>query len=858
MCVCAYHSHVSPANSQSDATNPTKSTTKDDAPQDQLKTTDANKDAFASNQSVSAMTPPNGDIVAPTDAPDTDVKDVDMPDATTESANPPSPPADPLAKATPSAPEAEKTAETETGAAVEEPASKPSPAAEATEALEAEIASETKEKPDSSLAPLNTAMEGIDTAATTSQGAKPADLETPTSSMTKMGLDDKLASEASQQTAAETATADTSMTDAPSQASAKVAREREDDEDEERAAKRTKTAGEQAAEAEAAQTKSEPSVAPDAMVVDPPADAPAPTSGPAGPAPAPSPRPAATKSSPVPLSVDGKARKLDDPALDSNPITLWQNREIRKVLGLVKKTKCGQAFAKSVQQLWPQLWEQYKSFITRPVDISSIEQNLRENKYPTIGHFRRDVELIEQNAATFNGASHEVTASARTTVQEVYKRLSAISAEEPAKPPKQEPKQMPTRHAEPRNPPPPKKEARPAPAASSPVEKTNEAQIYALLPSGLPNIRRDSTKNDGDRPKRPIHPPKNKDIGFPAKTTKNKKKPELKFCEEVLKDIRSTKHWVQNQWFMEPVDPVAMNIPTYFSIVKQPMDLGTMNDKMTRGEYETAKDFKADFGLIVKNCLKFNGEDHTVSTGARELEKVFDKKWSEKASWLSKHAQQSAPPASATSPRGGTRDDSEDGYDSEAEAEPQDSTAADIVEVQRAIDALTNRLKKEQSEVDKKLYSANPDMSDIDMHRGIITHLQNQMVEKRQALTKLQESKKGEKPKATKKKATGGAGASGSTATKKTGGGGGAKKTGGGAAAAKKPTKKKLNEQEKEIVSEAIARLEANALDKAIAIIKKDTGLKVSANAWQCACFKQMTKCLFRPRTTNLNWIWTS
>lgn len=786
-----------------------------------------------------------------------------MPDAITESANPPSPPADPLANAMPTVPKSEKHAET--GDVVEP--SKQSPAAEATEVpLTAET---TSKEASATLAPLNTATEGVDAAATSSQGAKPSDLATPTSSMLKMDLDDKKATEASQQqNAAEPVTTDTNMTDAPSQASTKVAREREDDEDEEPAAKRTKTAGEQAAEAESAKPKSEPSVAPDAMVVDPPAAAPAPTAtAPAVNAPAPAsasasaPRPAAPGSPPVPLLVDGKARKLDDPALDPNPISLFQNREIRKVLGLVKKTKCGQSFAKSVQQLWPQLWEQYKSFIARPVDISSIEQNLRDSKYPTMGHFRRDVELIEQNAATFNGASHEVTASARTTVQEVYKRLSAIPAQEPAKPPKQEAKQMPTRHAEPRNPPPPKKEARPAPAASSPVEKANEAQIYALLPSGLPNIRRDSTKNDGDRPKRPIHPPKNKDIGFQPKTTKNKKKPELRFCEEVLKEIRSPKNWVQNQWFMEPVDPVAMNIPTYHSIVKQPMDLGTMNEKMMRGEYESAKDFKADFGLIVKNCVKFNGEDHTVSAGARELEKIFDKKWSEKASWLSKHAQLSAPATSATSPRGGTREDSEEEDASEAEAEPQDSTAADIVEVQRAIDALTNRLKKEQSEVDKKLFSANPDMSDIDMHRGIITHLQNQMVEKRQALTKLQESKKGEKPKASKKKATGGGGASNSTATKKSGGGGGggaARKSGGGAPAPKKPTKKKLNEQEKEIVSEAIARLEANALDKAIAIIKKDTGLKVSANGWQCAGTKQTANNVDRPRTTNLNWIWTS
>lgn len=820
-------SHVSPADSQPDAT---KSTTPEDAPaQDSLKSTEAsNKDAFASNQSVSAMTPPNVDSVTSTDAladkkpvESREEGDTEMVDAPNETAKPPSPPADPVASTADSAPE--KTAETgDTAEPPAEPAQSPAAAAEAAETLvKAEPAVKVKsptdgdqKKSDAPVAGPGKGVEGGDVNATASSEAQPApgDLVTPTTSMSQMALD------ASQESAAAPLTVDTSMTDTPSQPSAKVAREREEDEEDEPMAKRARTSGEQAAES--AQPKPEPTVVPDAMAVDVPAPAPAPAS-----VPAPEAQPMPDGSS-VPPSDPGF---LNDRSLDANPITAYQNKQIRKALGLVKKTKDGQHFRQSVQTLWPSVWDQYRQLIAHPMDISLIESNLRSGHYSTLGQFRRDVELLQENATTFNGANHDVTSWAKNTVGQIFWRLSQIPSEEPAKPAKQEPKQMPTRHPEPRNPPPPKPKKEPRPAASSPADKTSEAQIYALLPSGLPNIRRDSTKNDSDRPKRPIHPPKNKDIGFQPKTTK--KKPELKFCEEVMKEVKAPKHWQNNQWFMEPVDPVALNIPTYHSIVKQPMDLGTMNDKLQRGEYETAKDFKVDFNLIVKNCVKFNGEDHAVTNAAKELEKIFDKKWSEKASWLSKHAQSLAPPASATSPRGGARDDSDDEDASEAEPEQQDSTAADIVEVQRAIEALTTRLKKEQSEVDKKLFSANPDMSDIDTHRGIITHLQNQMVEKRQLLNKL-ETKKGPQPKATKKKAPGGGGASGSSVTKKVSGGAGAtKKSAGASAPVKKPSKKKLNDEEKEIVSEAIARLESSALDKAIAIIKKDTGLKVSASS---------------------------
>lgn len=774
------------------------------------------------------MTPPNADAVASTEEPvkteapeESESKDTEMVDAPTESAKPPSPPAEPVTESSDKPTNASETA------SVPKPAQSPDAAENTDKSAKVEGDDESKAPSAPTTNESETGVSAINTQATASTEAAPGELVTPTTSMSKMALG------LSQESAAEPVTADTSMTDAPSQSSAKVAREREEDDDDEPVAKRARTSGE--GEAAPSEPASESKATSDPMAIDKPATAPAAppaVESTSDSAPAPASEPQATANgSPAPLTANGKSRMLADPALENNPITGFQNKEIRKVLGLIKKTKAGTHFRQSVQVLWPTLWDQYRSLIARPIDISSIEGKLRDNKYATLGQFRKDVNLIEENAVTFNGVNHDVTTWARTTVAQIFDRLALIPAQEPPKPVKQEPKQLPSRHTEPRKPAPPapKKEARPV--ASSPADKSNDSQIYALLPSGIPNIRRDSTKADGDRPKRPIHPPKNKDIGFPAKTTKNKKKPELKFCDEVMKELTSNKNWPQNQWFMEAVDPVALNIPTYHSIVKQPMDLGTMRDKLDRGEYEAAKDFKTDFGLIVKNCVKFNGDDHTVSVAAKELEKIFEKKWAEKTSWLSKHAPPAAPPASATSPRGGARDDSDD--EDASETEQQGGASAERQEIERAIETLGARLKSEQSELDKKLYSANPDFSSIDLQRGIIAHLQNMMVDKRLALTKLGEGKKTTQSKPSKKKATGGAsggGSGGASASKKAAGGGqgSSKKATGGTTAAKKPVKKKLNDEEKEVVSEAIARLEANALDKAIAIIKKDTGLKVS------------------------------
>ncbi|OEU19108.1 hypothetical protein FRACYDRAFT_165102, partial [Fragilariopsis cylindrus CCMP1102] len=39
------------------------------------------------------------------------------------------------------------------------------------------------------------------------------------------------------------------------------------------------------------------------------------------------------------------------------------------------------------------------------------------------------------------------------------------------------------------------------------------------------------------------------------------------------------------QPFMEPVDPIALGIPTYPDIVKNPMDITTVTEKLENGSY---------------------------------------------------------------------------------------------------------------------------------------------------------------------------------------------------------------------------------------------------------------------------------
>lgn len=60
----------------------------------------------------------------------------------------------------------------------------------------------------------------------------------------------------------------------------------------------------------------------------------------------------------------------------------------------------------------------------------------------------------------------------------------------------------------------------------------------------------------------------------------------LRQCTAVLKVL---KQLPQAAPFLQPVDPVLMRIPDYPEIVKHPMDLGTIDKKLTDGQYASPR-----------------------------------------------------------------------------------------------------------------------------------------------------------------------------------------------------------------------------------------------------------------------------
>ena len=58
----------------------------------------------------------------------------------------------------------------------------------------------------------------------------------------------------------------------------------------------------------------------------------------------------------------------------------------------------------------------------------------------------------------------------------------------------------------------------------------------------------------------------------------------------------------------------------FFQVIKQPMDLGTIKNKLENREYSMHLEFAADMRLIFTNCYKYNPPEHDVVAMARKLQ----------------------------------------------------------------------------------------------------------------------------------------------------------------------------------------------------------------------------------------------
>lgn len=93
-----------------------------------------------------------------------------------------------------------------------------------------------------------------------------------------------------------------------------------------------------------------------------------------------------------------------------------------------------------------------------------------------------------------------------------------------------------------------------------------------------------------------------------------------KACSRMLTSLLTG----QDAWiFKEPVDINKLGIKDYYDIIKNPMDFGTMRDKLRRHEYNCIEEFVRDILLVFTNCTKYNGSDSRVGEMCRAVQADF-------------------------------------------------------------------------------------------------------------------------------------------------------------------------------------------------------------------------------------------
>lgn len=101
--------------------------------------------------------------------------------------------------------------------------------------------------------------------------------------------------------------------------------------------------------------------------------------------------------------------------------------------------------------------------------------------------------------------------------------------------------------------------------------------------------------------------------------------PVMKQCSRILQKMLRHRH---AHPFAQPVDPVLLMIPDYFDIVKNPMDFGTINQRLESNYYSEPQEFADDVRLVFSNCRLYNAAQSDIVKMGNLIEtETFEPEW---------------------------------------------------------------------------------------------------------------------------------------------------------------------------------------------------------------------------------------
>ncbi|GBG30179.1 Negative elongation factor B [Hondaea fermentalgiana] len=120
--------------------------------------------------------------------------------------------------------------------------------------------------------------------------------------------------------------------------------------------------------------------------------------------------PTGGSNAPAPQAAPAPASASPEKTIDLNTVLLEAWKKIRNV-------DRHRLFHYPVVETYPALKLAYEAKITRPMDLQTIEDKIRRKEYQSVDDMRADLNLIADNALTFNGPKHKVAIAARSIMK---------------------------------------------------------------------------------------------------------------------------------------------------------------------------------------------------------------------------------------------------------------------------------------------------------------------------------------------------------------------------------------------------------------------------------------------------------
>ena len=295
----------------------------------------------------------------------------------------------------------------------------------------------------------------------------------------------------------------------------------------------------------------------------------------------------------------------------------------------------------------------YYDIIRCPMDFGTIKTRLESDLYKTAIECIQDIRLVFTNCLTYNRPTDDIVHMCQILSKSFENRLSLMPSNELDTPDiekgtisklisntnKDEKKSNSTKNDVPSI----SRQDTGAPGSKRKSESTaSEVNTHTSTQSGTTAKKRRESTRQVKRPNLEI----DYSVGPQFSHKKTKLNVQLKYCNNILKELLSQKYRDLNWPFRQPVDPVVESLPDYYDIINEPIDLGTIRKRMDSREYQTVEKFANDVRLVFSNCYKYNPADNEVVQLAHKLQDIFEVRYAKMP-----HSNFSSPSASFLSPK---------------------------------------------------------------------------------------------------------------------------------------------------------------------------------------------------------------